>query len=299
MTSINVYASNLGWLFEDLLEAFALYPLESGAGIDVTASDRPRRGADAWICLRTDELSRSPDPSRTVVQVHDFWERDLGGASIGALSLVHDHQLDTVRNWNSSREPMVLPIGARRAFKLREAMPERFTVGWVGRNVIRFGESIKRPHLLRDAIEELFRDGVDVRTIALTPNASLGPRAEIWVPDRGPNRTPSFEQLQKLYHSIDVLVVTSKPEPGPLSIFEALRCGVPVVVMKDGPRPPLDTGWSPTWPVSGLGEYLRELSEESSRSWADAAKFRASMPYLQEDWIAANVRLAVEVASCA
>lgn len=314
---INPYCSNRGWLFEDFKEAFGAMRMsapwrhEDGEYMEpiiVKPSDDPLPDADAWICIRTDELGRSPDLSRTVVQVHDFWEHPEFPKETGAIFYVHEHQIDTTKRElraygmleNSLIPFQTMPIGARSAFKLRTSMPEHFTVGWTGRNMIYKGQNIKRPHLLREALERLWEDKVDVRCICLSPDEPLGPSVEYWKPDRGPSRTPSLEQLQKFYESIDMLVVTSLPEPGPLSIFEALRCGVPVILPTRHAEPLweerlLTAGRVEVCTMPGMLPFALKRFDRESHFDRRLTR-RNAMPYLQEDWIEANVQLAVEVA---
>jgi glycosyltransferase involved in cell wall biosynthesis len=39
----------------------------------------------------------------------------------------------------------------------------------------------------------------------------------------------SYDTMQNFYHSIDALVCTSCSEGGPLGVFEAIACGIPVI----------------------------------------------------------------------
>ena len=296
---INAYAADRGWLFEDLKEAFGAF--DGLEGVEVRGTNDPLPNADAWICIRTDEMGRSPDPLRTVVQIHDFWpHEDLFGLEVGALSRVHSGQIPGLGHTKS----LTLPIGARRAFRLRSSMPDQFTVGWVGRDMRGpYRTSVKRPAILGEALAELRGDGFDVRCIALTQDsataADLG-ATEIWTPRM--RRTATLDQLQSFYHAIDALVVTSPPEPGPLSIFEALRCGVPVILpighLTAGEEDRLliagaiETCSMPSWM---LAYVLKRFDREAH--FKRREQIRDSMQHFQEDWISANVELAVELAS--
>ena len=264
---INVYCRNFGWLFEDLKWAIA------SVADDVIASEDPLPEADAWICIRTDEAHHCPDPARCVVQVHDFYTHSPL-TRYGAVSLVHPAQRETCQ---SADQVHVQPIGARRLFTLRESMPERFTVGWVGRDVTHQGRHIKRPQLFVDAVLEARRQGCDV--VAEGRSAGHpGGRAE---------------SLRDFYHSIDALVVTCEPEPGPLSIYEALACGVPVISTKTGALDNLaGNKWGYESAPEHLADAITDAGECRSQNFARRAEIRASVTHWQDDWCRAQVELA-------
>src|SRR5690606_19121100 len=75
---INVYCEARGWLFDDLRREIAKH----GA----VASTHPRPDADAWICIRSREFGKTPDPTRTVLQVHDLKTKPRAA---GHVSFVH------------------------------------------------------------------------------------------------------------------------------------------------------------------------------------------------------------------
>lgn len=304
---INVYCRDFGWLFEDLKRDIA------AVADDVVASDNPLPDADAWICIRTNE-ARTPVAGwfpeqwapRTVVQVHDFYTRSPL-IRYGAVSLVHPDQRKTCP---TADKVHVQPIGARRLFTLRYSMPERFTVGWVGRDVTHEGRHIKRPQLFVDAVLEARRQGCEVfakmhgpdlygfaKQIAAARSpikegfikAAYGAAGCSWVGDLG-----RAESLRDFYHSIDALVVTCEPEPGPLSVYEALACGVPVIVAaEDELSFPACTerGISPVHPEA-IHAAIETVADLRGEWFEHRAEIRASVTRWQDDWCGAQVELA-------
>ncbi len=288
---INVYCQNWGWLFEDLKADIA------AVAEDVVASDEPLPDADAWICIRTGEASKCPNLSRCVVQVHDFRENPIPGRP-GAISLVHPRQQYscTGKAWNPPPLPLTLPIGARRLFTLRESMPERFTVGWVGRDVVYQGRHIKRPQLFVDAVLEARRQGCDVDTKMYGPGLVrycgrlCRDVLDCDVCEDG-NRA---ESLRDFYHSIDALIVTCEPEPGPLSVYEALACGVPVIGNCFGALERMAESPGRFFTADNERFLSLAIANFGSRErWFNLRhEIRASVTHWQDDWCKAQVELA-------
>src|SRR4030095_11948124 len=98
---INVYAQNKAWLFEDLKHHFR--NLSPAGESEIIISDSPLPGADAWVCLRTNEGDASPDLGRTAIFVHALFV-DVGMSvpagsrksvrHAGALILCHPDQTE-------------------------------------------------------------------------------------------------------------------------------------------------------------------------------------------------------------
>lgn len=226
---INVYATDKGgWLFADLLRWFS----KRGAAV----SGEPLKDADIWIAMRTDEWVLSPNPERTILQFHDFWEHSLPATCASAQfvhgGIEHKHRGSSVY----LHQPMSRPIGAPGVFHStkRKPDPERFVVGWVGRPINWQGEEVRSPAklisalaLIKDAnggkpvhlklagqnLEGYAREAYDRKV-----SCELLPRADF-----------GYERYPELYATLDALVITSRSEAGPLPLFEALALGVPVV----------------------------------------------------------------------
>ncbi|MDH5360749.1 MAG: hypothetical protein OEX03_09305, partial [Gammaproteobacteria bacterium] len=140
---INVAAMDRGWFFEDLKKHFLRF---NGRRATIKVSERPLRNADAWIFIRTKEASSSPNPGRTVVQVHDMFDENLyqenGDRSCikncGGIVLTHPIQREIIVAAGidlSGKLVLEKPIGALDAFQLRTEHSKSFTLAWVGRPV--------------------------------------------------------------------------------------------------------------------------------------------------------------------
>jgi glycosyltransferase involved in cell wall biosynthesis len=280
---INPYCQDYGWLFEDFKEQFEQVRLPD---IKVVSSEDPLPDADAWICIRTDEAAASPDLAKTVVQIHDFWEHPgiNGSKKLGALVFTHDEQVN-LHDLQWSTRSLVRPIGARRLFTLRESMPAELTVGWVGREIVRRGKPQKRPNLFVDAVRHArqMANGLKIEARMYGPDLQAYAEkigADLW---EGPRNS----DLRDFYHSIDLLVVTSEPEPGPLSVWEALACGVPVICGHHA-GPFIFNGEITRW--------IKALGPDRVSFFQERADIRRSMIWWQEDWLEENVRIAASLA---
>ena len=105
-------------------------------------------------------------------------------------------------------------------------MPTEFTVGWIGRAHWR-----KRLDWLFEIASALPQvrfvlAGKELDQTAVALGCAYFSRG-----DHG------IEDLPAVYHGIDCLLITSGTEAGPLTLFEALACGVPVVSTP--------VGWAP------------------------------------------------------
>lgn len=294
---VNAYAAPRGWLFADLLRHLS----RAGA----VASDAPLPDADAWICVRTDEWRLSPDVRRTVVQIHDMWDHDWP-ADVGALSRCHPDQCpaEYIAGLGSRAVP-VRPMGALRAFTPREKLAERFTVGWVGRPHARSGELFRHPAPLIEAlgaVDQATRR--DWRVILVGEGLEASREA---VENLGisclyvPRSTYGIEDYPRIYHEIDVLVVTSRVEAGPMPLFEAIASGVSVCSTSCGWAPIWTREWF-RWSFSGhvkTYEDVKELADDLCRNAKNRSTLLASaresanvFPYKLEDWAAWQVELA-------
>lgn len=234
---VNVYAANLGWLFEDLKQHFKR--LNNVHGFEVLISDQPLALADAWVALRTKEAAAAPDIRRTVVCIHDLFCADgmyqQGGSrqavrAAGAVVLAHPDQRRILSEAGISLQgvPVVeRPLGALTSFTPRQHHAARFCVGWVGRNHAR-----KRLDWFVQAILKLGLAPAHLRVVLIGSGlneAAVSLRAQgvdCSLYERDAHAIATYPQL---YQSLDCLVITSATEAGPLPLFEALATGVPVV----------------------------------------------------------------------
>ena len=304
---INVVASDLGWLFEDFKRHFAS---ASGRRATIVASERPRHDADAWIFLRTREAASSPDPARTVVQIHDQYDEDayrLGGGRrcvvhCTALVFTHPEQRAILARSGidlSAKRIVERPIGALSTFNTRSRMPDEFTVGWVGRPVVRGGIDIKRVGWFVDAVRAA---GRPLRTVLLGERLEAAHTA---LRRRGIDcrylrkSVYPIERYPRIYQGFDCVVISSSLEAGPLSLFEALASGVPVVSTPVGWATELirhgENGFL-VETVEQMAAALRTLRTERTAWFERRTAIRASLgEYTLEGWVQANVELALQL----
>lgn len=202
---INVYCKNNGWLFEDLKQEIALY----GA----IASDKPIKDADAWICLRDNESNLSPDKSKTLVTVHHIDEINHEG--YGIIAFVHPFQ---ERQYNGKNPSFVSPIGARDI--PQSQFPDKPVLGGFFREVNNNGKrNLKGSVIFKQAVE-LAKQKIDFDVLLI--GANLRHIAHI-------GKYECRGALPDDYSRITALMTTSTSPMVPLSVFEAMSCGRPII----------------------------------------------------------------------
>jgi glycosyltransferase involved in cell wall biosynthesis len=307
---INVYAENLGWLFEDLKQHFK--SLNYIHGCEVLVSDQPLAVADAWVALRTKEAKASPDIRRTVVCIHDLFCDDgmyqQGGhrqavRDAGALVLSHPDQRRILSEAGISLQGVPIverPLGALSIFTPRQQRSDRFCVGWVGRNHARkrlgwFVEAILelglRPAPLRVA---LIGSGLGDAAASLRANGG-----DCSFYDKDAHEISTYPQL---YQSLDCIVITSSTEAGPLPLFEALATGLPVVSTP--------VGWSPYFSDEApryvhlasnpheIAVCLEQLRSEKQEIFDKRFEIAGLVKeWSLENWLSAVIELAVSLAA--
>jgi glycosyltransferase involved in cell wall biosynthesis len=272
MIKVNVCAEGNEWLFGDMKNRFVA---ERVAGLSVTASDWPHPAADAWIFIRTSEVGRSPDLSRSVVCLHDLFENEgqylEGGARAavrhaGAVALCHPEQWRILRDAGITLEGVRVlerPLGALEIFQSRTHLQKEFHLGWVGRDHWR-----KRPDWVPEIAAQVVAAGLSMR--AMLVGKDLGPLAEkvsaqgieCALYDRAEH---PIETYPALYAKMDCLLITSLSEAGPLTLFEALATGVPIAATP--------VGWAPQF-AARAPEVVR-LGESPAQLAANVADFHA------------------------
>lgn len=232
---INVYCKDRGWLFEDFKKLFA----KSGA----VTSEEPLPYASAWICLRTDEWTKCPDPTRLVLQIHDMWAHDWPRRKVGAVVRTHPLQCEL-----DASHAMTRPIGALCCMQPMAkplVRPGDLTLGWVGRPANWHDHYVKSP-------EPLLRAVYQIREARLLPDDAtiavilMGTGLEKWAKEAALIRgvgciyfdRASFgvETYPALYAQMDANVITSSTDAGPITLFESLACGIPTLST--------DVGWA-------------------------------------------------------
>lgn len=308
---INVVAENKGWLFETWKQALAATPQP---GFRVAGSQKPLPQADAWVFLRASEAVRSPDPMRSVVQVHDLCEPLLyrpGGAReavarCAGIALTHPDQADLLREAGitlSMRRWSMQPVGWRDAPLdpvFDAGSDEVPLLAWVGRRALLDGRDVsglddfiaavralRRPLRVRLIGERLDtvaaalrREGIDCRALGLA-QCPLARCAE-WIA------------------RFDAVAITTRADSGPWPLFDAVRAGVPVVATAVGWAPRvLGDGESGVLvdDAAGLSAGIEAVLSRRAHWRARRAAVDARLPGSGFDaWAQASLRLAVELA---
>lgn len=266
---VNVFARNRGWLLEDLKQHFAAAAHPS---VRVAVSERPQRQADAWIVLRANETPATPDPKRTLVQLHDLFDEALyepGGrrhaiGACGGVVLTHPAQRSILEKSGidlAGKTQIERPLGASEGFRPKSERNAGFTLGWVGRPVNHHGVDLKRLDWLVECLGGLLEIRSSLRVVLLGERLAdvrrqiraLGVECDYLRRDANP-----YETYPKHYRKLDCLLITASVAPGPNSLFEALASGVPVVSTP--------VGWAPELLGDGTGGYLVDSVDAARRA---------------------------------
>lgn len=311
---INVVAEHKGWLFEYWKQALA-----AGARPDcrIVASERPQAQAQAWIFLRASEAARSPDPMRTLVQLHDLGEASLyrpdgaraGVAACAGLVLAHPDQQAVLAQAGidlSLRRWIVQPVGWSAGTPDRPPDRGPPQLGWVGRacTTSANADAIDDPSGLDEFVAAVKRARQPLRVVlvgerldpALRELKRAGIDCALWQGARHP-----LAQCAQWIGRLDAVVVNGRTDAGPWPLFDALRAGVPVIATR--------VGWAPHWLGDGLrgrlvedGAGLTAAIDEVMGQHLDWRQRRLQLPPQCPDhglpaWREANLRLAVALAS--
>jgi hypothetical protein len=242
---VNAVAAPRGWLFACWQRQLAAVRLP---GILVQASATPLHDADAWVFVRAREAGASPDPSRSVVQLHDLLDggryepQGERGAvrRCAGLSLTHPHQrtlLEAAGIDLSARRCLLQPVGHMSTGprpptrRRRTGLP---TVAWVGRPAVHDGvEQAGLDRFVAAAITLRGRARVLLVGEGLGPAADRLRRTGVPVQWRGLARCPIADAGHWLA-GIDLLVITGAADAGPWPLFDAVAAGVPVLAPRVG-----------------------------------------------------------------
>ncbi|MEL6864778.1 MAG: glycosyltransferase [Bacteroidota bacterium] len=307
---INIYAQNKGWLFEDLKNHFRAMEVP---GVNLLVTDEPLalEAADIWVCIRTTELGHSPCLERTLACMHDLYDDPVlyqrGGSrhamrEAGGWILCHPQQKEMLKENDIYPPPEILleqALGALSFFNLRTQLAEVFTLGWVGRNHWR-----KRPTWIEDLAKQLHQHAYSFRLLLLGRDFEEMHQALLdqGIDCRYGNRADhSIKDYPAWYHQMDALVISSSTEAGPLTLFEALHCGVPVLSTP--------VGWSPLLAQkapnyirlyenpNSLFEQALLLREQRKQLFEQREQIRALVEdWTLENWLKAVVKTAIKLA---
>jgi len=308
---VNVYALNRAWLFEDLKTHFAKLVMP---GIKIIVTERPILNADSWVCLRAAEARKSPNKSRTVVQIHDQFEEGLYSRrgkrqvikNCGAICFTHPMQKTIVERSGldiSSTKTLIKPLGALSCFTPRHSLSDKFTVGWVGRAVIYQGQDFKRIRWLVDALAQWpHRADTAVKLIGEKLERTHSELSALDMDAQYLQRSKCPHSLYpELYKKLDCLVITSAFAAGPNSLFEALASGVPVISTRCGWAEELIKPSQNGVLVDSAKEITDalEIFYKDRDGWlSKSANIAATgVQSSLEDWLQENVRLAISLGS--
>lgn len=261
---INAYASNLGWLFEDIKYHF------NSLGIFI--SDKPCANYDGYICIRTDEIGYTPDLARTIVQVHDLYDHDVDILSRAALVIfTHPIQSWMMKRKGFSGRSLVLPIGSRLNIIAPTSMPRRPTIGFFCRETPLME---KKSDLFHEVVTTV-RKATDVDVLMIGDNLEHIQHLGVYL-----RRAATPDD----YQNIDLLFASSVSPAIPLSVYEACSVGIPIVTT---PRWFPGTGWTNI----SFGSDIYSLSRcvlnviTHRKDFFEKREKNSYAPYLLEDWI--------------
>ncbi|MGO1003099.1 glycosyltransferase [Lysobacter sp. CA196] len=309
LPTLNVVAENKGWLFEHWKQALAAAP---PAGYRIAATQKPLPQAEAWIFLRAREAARSPDPMRSVVQLHDMSGVEAyrrGGvradvARCGGLVLAHPDQQAILAASGidlSRRQWIVRPVGwgeAPAAPPNEDAAP---VLAWIGRPANQQGRDASGLTEFIAAVQRV-RSPMRIKLIGERLDAAAASlrRAGIDCTVMGLAQCP-LSRCAEWVGRFDGVVVTSTTDCGPWPLFDAVRAGVPVVATR--------VGWAERLLGDGRCGHLVDDVEAMAQAieavvgqrshWRER---RLALPpqcpeYGMAAWVEANLQLAVALAA--
>jgi glycosyltransferase involved in cell wall biosynthesis len=183
---------------------------------------------------------------------------------------------------------------------MRQALSPRFTVGWVGRPAVHFGAEVKRVEWLVEAVSGL---GLDLEVVLLgerLEHAAARLRAARVACRYLLRRDHPVDRYPEAYVQLDCVAITSSTEAGPLPLFEAMACGVPVISTRVGWAPRLvdhgETGLLVDDPAS-LRQALLQVAD-ARQAWLDRGEaIRRKVDGMSlGSWIDSNLDIAAGLA---
>lgn len=249
---INVVASDKGWLFESWKHRYAAL---QRSDLRIAATDRPVRNADAWIFIRAREAALTPDPSRTLVQIHDLAHGGIyqrGGErsavrDCAALSLTHARQREILQASGidvGGRSIVVRSVGwsagTARAPAADDTRGSSMRIAWLGRpSPCRDGSDASQLQMFLDAVARL-EARPEVALIGERLEKSQARLRGAGINCRAHSRRQfPLARCEEWLGRFDCVVVTGTTDAGPWPLFDALHCGVPVVATRVGSAPEL------------------------------------------------------------
>jgi hypothetical protein len=257
---INVFCQNKGWLFQDLKENISRF----GA----ISSEFSLPNMDSYICIRDSEGFLSPRPDKTLIQIHHINPVDLKG--FGMVACVHPFQMRQFRQRDTKTPIFTLPIGAREIPV--SPFPDKPVLGAFFREVHSKGQrNLKGSLLFKEAVE-IARREFDFDVLLIGENlehiASIG-------------RYEKRGALPEDYARITALMTTSTSPMIPLSCYEALAAGRPVISTHR------------EWFFDSQNVFLRDSAKNLAKAiinTLNAPTLIPQCPYKRDDWCKAMVK---------
>lgn len=306
---INVYAKSNGWLFDDLKLRISKVQMPQA---EVILSEEPEPQCDAWIAVRTSEVRFSPDLSRTVACIHDVYHGEgvyLPGGErraveqVGAIVLSHPQQREILIEYGIDLErPVILarPLGALTSFTCRDSMAKQFTIGCVGQYSAR-----KRFNWILPIARTLQESGITCHfdLVGLNLESFVAELSDAGISCSSyPRHRFTVAEYPERYQAMDCHLITSKSEAGPLTLFEALASGIPVVSTPVGWAPIFETS-APEFvrtadSIEGLAEHLIAVHGERENLFSRRQEIRERISnYSLDDWFVCLLNLAAYLGS--
>lgn len=256
---------------------------------------------------------RSTFPSTRVSTVHGFtggglrnrfyeWMQRRSYARFDAVVAVSKKlatELDSSR-WSkrlhtlpNAWAPASSPLPRDTARKKLNLQGDIFTVGWVGRI-----SREKGPDILLDAVPQLETLRLHVVFIGEgRGRAALQARArELGIEDRV-SWCGELPDASRFFSAFDVFVNSSRTEGTPITLFEAMNAGVPVVATSVGGVPDIMSSDEalliPPQNSAALSSAIREVNDHPHEAFARAARARRRLEkdFAASPWIEAYKRI--------
>lgn len=265
---INCFSKDQGWLFEDLKDQFKKIQ-------NVVVSNDPILEADTWLCIRTNEAYESPSIENTIVQVHDCYDYDIDFYNNAKLIIfTHPVQYYLWQKKGYCGKYKIIPIGTRSSVDAVDCLPRKFTLGFFCKETEAFE---KRSNLFGEVVDAV-KNKIDIDILMIGDKLEhISHLGEYNV------RSAGIDDYQR----IDALFTSSISPAVPLSVYETLATGKPVIT-------------TPRWfPFSSdliyYGNTVEELSDcvkcvyNNRNAIHSKRNFSKIKLFTLENWIQENI----------
>lgn len=267
MIKINCYLKKQGQLFNDIQNWFEK--------CNVIVSRDPLTDVNFWICIRPDEAYLSPDITKTIVQVHDCYEHDIELCSKSkCVIFTHPIQFYLWKLKGFTGNYKIIPIGTRKNVQPFDTMPARPTVGFFTRENKHLEK--QTPLFKKIVLEARKKLDFDVLLIG----HKLGHISDIGTYEERAANISDYSRVDALF--------SSSISPGiPLSVYEALAAGKPVITTSRWFLFSNELIYQSINDNDLLSNFLYVL-ENREYFHQNRNKFCTS-PFVLEDWVEKNI----------